>query len=260
MRRAIFKLFSLLAVRSSFCTGMLPSVVIGLRNDETLTAHSGSAAPLDVLLSNILSLVDCDSSDRITSLDAETSFLISSFNTTSRQWPDVLYNDTAPSAWLAAIHLQRCLLLATVFRCPSSTWKGNNEVGDVAHEAVAWWISTDPHNSNWWWQTFGTPNLIAKYLLMMPDEGLYQAAQIILNRCTIPTVIGFTGANRVWASQVVVMTGVLAGNESTVTESFSLMHEAYAISQAQQDDGIMPDWSFHQHGRYCTWGMVMAAI
>lgn len=203
---------------------------------------------MQTLLAQTIALIDCDpSSPLIPALDAETADIVAT-QKPDGQWPDVNYQDDAPSAWATAIHLQRTLLLATIARCPVSRFHGNATVAAAATLAAQWWIGADPINSNWWWGSFGTTLLVAKFLLLQPNATLLAAAEPIFARCTIADVVGFTGANRVWAAQVNVLQGLLYANASLVNEAFTLMHEAYAVAPIEDSDGFMPDGSFHQHG------------
>ena len=57
-----------------------------------------------------------------------------------------------------------------------------------------------------------------------------------------------TGQNRIWTRTIVMQQGLLHQNLSSVKASFEDIFADVIVQTAQQNDGVMPDGSFHQHG------------
>lgn len=200
------------------------------------------------VISSLLLPSDAAGLATLRALDAEVPVLVSTLNSTGL-WPDVTYADPSDlSAWSAAEHLRRCLMLGIAFASNASSHAGAADVG-AAVQACTWgWVAADPANHNWWWQQLGTPQCIAKLLLLSPNSTTAAAAHAhIFARLAFPAdVAAFTGANRVWSALVSVLIGLVDGNATRVDAAFALMHAAYA--PAVGVDGLQVDGGFHQHG------------
>jgi chondroitin AC lyase len=184
-------------------------------------------------------------------VDAEVDALPSMLNA-SGLFPDVNYDDPDDrSEWLTALHLQRCLMMATAASSNHSRHFANATVIAAGKLCSRTWAQHNWISSNWWWQSFGVPHLVAKSLLLLPDDetlALANAAIFGLNgfNFTATTV----GANTVWSSMINVLIGCVNSNVSYVDKAFEYLQTALVVvpSTASPKDGIQQDYSFHQHG------------
>jgi hypothetical protein len=97
-------------------------------------------------------------------------------------------------------------------------------------------------------------SLVSRLLLLRPNPALL----VLANENTFPhlafpaQVIGFVGANRVWASSIHVLIGLLNVNTTHVDLAYALLHEALlpvsGAVGAPQVDGMQADSAFHEHG------------
>ena len=184
----------------------------------------------------------------LAAMDGEVLSLASSLDA-SGLWRDVNYNDSADlSEWGAAEHLRRCLILGIAFSTNASAHAHAPAVGAAVQTCTWGWVARDPKNLNWWWQQLGTPQCVAKLLLLSPNATTTAAASVIFERLAFPKdVIGFLGANRVWSALASVLIALVRNNETIIDDAFALMHEAYAPA-IPGIDGLQVDGGFHQHG------------
>jgi hypothetical protein len=118
----------------------------------------------------------------------------------------MLQDPDGRSEWTAAIHLRRCLELGVSQATPLSTHYQDLAVTAATKLCLSGWLKGGFVNSNWWWMQFGTLQLVAKLLLLAPDEDLLMQAQTnTFPRLTDADAAGFPGANRIWAAIIRVM-------------------------------------------------------
>ena len=95
------------------------------------------------------------------------------------------------------------------------------------------------------------PRLAAPTLILMdgdlPPKTRASAIEQILGR----SQMGMTGQNKVWVAGIAFMKGLL-------TEDLALMQTArdaiFSELKITTDEGVQPDFSFHQHGPQQQWG------
>lgn len=213
------------------------------------------ASPIDILRGQLVSLmlpepaVPWDSAE-LNAIDREGPIIFRGLNS-SGLWQDIDYFDNdARSDWPAAVHLRRCLQFGIAFNSNASAFYANSSFAEASSRCTAGWLELSPTNSNWWWMQLGTLQCIAKLLLLVPNSTLTALANTAaFPRLSLADVTGFLGANRVWASLIHVMIGVLNENTTHIDEAFALMTAAYTpVLGGEVEDGLQLDASFHQHG------------
>lgn len=193
---------------------------------------------------------DASSTKTQANMDAAVPLFVSALNP-GGLWPDITYNDTGDRGeWLAGEHLRRCLILA-VSSSPAnslSAFAGDAAVRNATRACTAGWLTLDPQNTNWWWTQFGTPQAVAKLLVLAPSPASLMVAEaLVFPRLPLADVAAFSGANRVWGAFIYALVGVASGDASRVDAAAPLLHAAMAPA-APGVDGIQGDGSFHQHG------------
>jgi hypothetical protein len=190
----------------------------------------------------------------------------------SGYFPDVEYYDSSDrSDWAAAEHLRRCLIFGISSRSNLSVHFMDPDITASARLCLGAWLNSNFYNSNWsvqltvyefevlnlgrWWMQFGTLQIVAKMLFLVPDQQLLQLA----NNNTFPRlaesdVAAMLGSNRVWGSLILAAVGSLNNNESAVDSAFALMRDVYKLTPGI--DGMQPDFSYHMHGplAYISYG------
>lgn len=85
--------------------------------------------------------------------------------------------------------------------------------------------------------------MLTAFILLGDDlpESMLKDAQPILNR----SKMGMTGQNKVWCAGIALMKGLLADNSEMMKTASDAIWSELRITT---EEGIQPDWSFHQHG------------
>lgn len=212
------------------------------------------ADDMSVVHANILNAMLPDGS-RVAAFQKEVSDLITMLQPNGT-WPDVNYDDPdGRSWWETGVHLQRCLLVTTMWASPLSGHFNDSAAAKTSDTCLEWWLDNKPRNTNWWWEQIGVPRIVGKILLLRPSSHHLSMAEPIFDRTPLHVAQSWTGCNRVWGSTVNVMRGLLEGNESLVSAAFTVAHSAVGV-KSYTTDGVQEDQSFHQHGPqlYTGWG------
>jgi chondroitin AC lyase len=201
--------------------------------------------------------------------DPAQAFAYARAQKTDGSWPDLDYAAPDRSAWPAHNHCARMLSMAmAVAGGMDVSTDDRKRILDSVHRAFRFWISHDFQCPNWWENEIGIPKLIGTCALLLgenltPDEYAY-ATQISLARYGI----GRAGQNKVWLAGNALMLGLLKGDETLVNEAAAAIWSEVRVST---DEGIQPDYSFHQHGpqqqfgnyglsfanEICRWGTIL---
>ncbi|MEM9337960.1 MAG: polysaccharide lyase family 8 super-sandwich domain-containing protein [Bacteroidota bacterium] len=166
--------------------------------------------------------------------------------TNAGTWPDVDYTSTRPSNWPTRIHLDRCVDLATAYVKPGAGYYRSEEVKMAIFDALNHWLEKDYQNPNWFNRRISIPRNISITLILLDGEvssGFLASCRTILNRSFIGT--DKTGQNLAWLSEVAFMKGLLYNNVSQMQRG---SEEMWNLLQVTTEEGLQPDWSFHQHG------------
>ncbi|HVU33335.1 MAG TPA: polysaccharide lyase family 8 super-sandwich domain-containing protein [Opitutaceae bacterium] len=182
-------------------------------------------------------------------------------------WSDIDYDSPARSGWPPALHWTRMLAIVA-----AENLRGAHvdvpAFNAAIHRAFAYWIHRDCICRNWWYNQIGIPKLAGTTALLFGNE-LTPAERHYLLAVMMPRAkIAMTGQNRVWLSGNTVMAGLLEGDEAKVAEAASTIWSEVAVTT---EEGIQPDFSFHQHGpqqqfgnyglslavEVCRWGTVL---
>jgi chondroitin AC lyase len=159
-------------------------------------------------------------------------------------WADVDYTDLSRTHWSPAQHTARMALLARAYHQPGTALSGSEEVARAVTSALSFWVEHDPQSDNWWFNCINTPRYLGQVLLLMGDAippSDWDRAVAIVRRS------GFerTGANLTWeAGNLLVL--------ACATRDGDLLRQAAAALTREirvtTEEGIQPDYSFHQHG------------
>lgn len=159
-------------------------------------------------------------------------------------WPDVAYANRNRSGWRTTSHLGRLAMLAQAYKSPHSPLRGDPQLRKAVFAALDYWLDNDFRNSNWWWNQIGVPRGLTPTLLLLDDElsGPRRTKALeILGRARI----GMTGQNLVWVTEVTAIRGVLQRDPELVRQAYRRIADEI---RTDREEGIQPDFSFHQHG------------
>lgn len=163
---------------------------------------------------------------------------------------DVNYQDKTSGSWQTYKHLGRLLNMAVLYKSPKSSYYNNPELKEQVFKVLDYWLKNDFINPNWWYPEIGVPKLLGQTMILLKDEISAEELQSglkILNRSEIK----YTGQNKVWLSGNVVYRSMLIGDSEMIKKAAKSISEEIAVSE---NEGIQPDFSFHQHGHQQQFG------
>lgn len=166
-------------------------------------------------------------------------------------WPDIDYANREPGGWLTHRHLTRLLAMAEAYRKPNHPLAGQVELRAAILKGLEHWTRNDYVNPNWWYPQIGVPDVMAPILILMgetvPPELKEQTIQRVLGR----SKMGMTGQNKVWLAGIAFMKGLLADDPNLMARAQGQIFSELRITT---QEGVQPDYSFHQHGPQLQWG------
>ncbi len=172
-------------------------------------------------------------------------------------WPDIDYANKEPGSWLTQRHLSRLQAMAAAYSKPDHPLAGNAELRTAILRALEHWTENDYVNPNWWYPQIGVPQTMAPILILMgpavPPELKTQTIQRVLGR----SKMGMTGQNKVWLAGIAFMKGLLLDDPSLMAQARDQIFSELRITT---QEGVQPDYSFHQHGPQLQWGNYGAAF
>lgn len=159
-------------------------------------------------------------------------------------WKDVDYKSQRRGAWPTLHHLKRVETMAVVYNDADAKLYHSDALRSAVEKGLGHWLEKDYRNANWWYGRIGIPTLLGNILMLMgdalPDEYREQARPI-LNR----SKMGMTGQNKVWCAGIAFQKGLLYGDKELMEKAVA---EIWSELRVSTEEGIQPDWSFHQHG------------
>ncbi len=167
-------------------------------------------------------------------------------------WNDVDYSDRRRGRWLPRKHCEYTRTLAAAYRKPGSPYYNRPEVRDAALRGLEYWVKRDCVSPNWWHQSIGTPMLLCETILILGDElspELLEKLRPILDR----SELGMTAQNRVWVAGIHLLKGAIFQMPEWIEEGAAIIAEELRFAPPK-GEGVMPDWSFHQHGAQLQFG------
>ncbi len=156
---------------------------------------------------------------------------------------DVDYTCESRSRWRTSDHLKHTVALALAYE------EGKDiKFARLANLALDYWRVHDFHNSNWWHNDLGVPQLLRKAALLLWDSLSDDNLAYVLSRLQEEIEPKWTGANKIWFAENVICRGVLSRNGTSIQKGKCYIEETAFIS-ARGCEGIQPDYSFAQHGQ-----------
>jgi chondroitin AC lyase len=163
------------------------------------------------------------------------------------RWPDIDYGDQSRSEWKAAAHLLNLLRMAVAYRTGAETGRPDAALKQKTMAALRWWLDADPQNPNWWHNQIGTPKLLGEAALFLGEDVPADALPRVINTLKRSDWSKWTGQNLVWGCENQIVRGILARDPEVVSQGFARMYEEVRTGPPA-GEGVMPDFSFHQHG------------
>ncbi len=162
-------------------------------------------------------------------------------------WVDINYKSTVNSDWSPSWHLYRLMLIYRVYN-------KNKEPRylEAVHRALKYWIKSDPICPNWWQNQINTPYVYSSLTLMLDTaatvEEMHYLDQVLAPRVPQPNP---TGQNKIWQHDIEARIALIHHDEKKFGDAMVRMQSVIKIST---EEGIQPDYSFHQHGAMLQFG------
>ncbi len=159
-------------------------------------------------------------------------------------WPDINYQDRARTRWVPGNHTNQLVSLARAYRTIQSEFYGDSELKQAIIAGLSFWVDQDPQSDNWWRNCIDTPLKLGQVLLLMEadiSDALIEKTAPIIRRSSFTR----TGANLIWESSSLLVLACVTNDHELFKEAAKHISSEVRITT---DEGIQPDFSYHQHG------------
>lgn len=184
-------------------------------------------------------------------------------------WKGIDYLSTRLSAWPAIQHLNYVSNFANAYGNKNSPLYMDGRVQKALHLSLDFWLHHNFVNQNWWWDEIGVPESLSNILILMDGDYTHDELLRAINLMR-GSYIQQTGQNRIWRSGIQLKIGLLSYGKNMetnlVTSPADRIINSIKILKSQVkvggEEGIQPDWSFHQHGiqqQFGNYGLSFAA-
>ncbi|WP_121356474.1 polysaccharide lyase family 8 super-sandwich domain-containing protein [Flavisolibacter nicotianae] len=204
------------------------------------SVFSRSEPEMDSILSNYRLYLFRSVNLRV--LDSAVAVYVAHYSP-AKQWTEVNYNDTSSASWQVMGHLGRVETLAYAWADPASAFYQNASLWAVLSQSLDHWLEKRYQNRNWWHNEIGVPRSMRNILVLTRDhlssEQFHRAMEVFAQH-----KVKGTGANMIWSADLGMHFGLLNHDEDLVAKTSQLIAREIKVST---DEGIQPDYSFHQH-------------
>ena len=178
-------------------------------------------------------------------------------------WADIDYADKSRAGWKPAAHWSRMVTLGASMRCGNQT---PDSAVPAFHRAASFWFKRRPKSENWWYMELYQPMTVGQaYVLaydhLLPDEISLGVEIMYKAEWQTGPKSTWSGQNNQWGQEAEARRAAVTNNVSAADEAFSAMWAAVTLipANANPDNGIHADGSFHQHGPLLQSGTYGAA-
>lgn len=172
-------------------------------------------------------------------------------------WPDIKYNDDKRSDWEPSKHVVRIAEMAKAYCKPGHPLFKNKDLHFSILLALNHYLSKNYKCKNWWYNRIGVPRSMADILILMGNAIPKETSALALKKIVSQAKIGMTGQNKVWLSEILLVRSLVENKPELTKRSLrSILSELRVTTQ----EGIQPDWSYHQHGPQLQLGNYGAAF
>lgn len=159
-------------------------------------------------------------------------------------WPDVDYTDT-DNEWNPLRALDRILVMTYTYHKKGSLLFQDADLLEGIKKALTYWYTVNPRCKNWYKNEIAKQfyfNVIA--LLLQDDISEDLLSKMVHDLTEAPRM---TGSNKTLLSISVFYRGVIEKNEERIRLGVQGVKDPVMITT---EEGVQPDYSFHQHGAF----------
>jgi chondroitin AC lyase len=164
---------------------------------------------------------------------------------TAGRWADIDYSNDETGKWQVADHLKRIRQLTLSWAKPASPGYHDTTIKQQVIAALSNWLRHRYKSRNWWHNEIGVPQTTRDILVLTRDSlpaAIYRQALEVMGQYCLKG----TGANLVWSADLGLHYGAFTGNAALVKKCSDTIQ---AIMHITTEEGVQPDYSFHQHGK-----------
>jgi chondroitin AC lyase len=174
-------------------------------------------------------------------------------------WADIDYSNGDRAVWPAFNQLSRVLSIVVQARRTDTSPDDSAKCVAAAHLALGYWIAHDLQCTNWWFNQIGVPKALGNIGLLMDNDLTPKERDYILNVAMVRSKVGtMTGQNRTWLAGNGLMRAAMMDDDALLAQAADVIRSEIRFGD---DEGLQPDWSFHQHGpqeQFGNYGMAYA--
>lgn len=179
-------------------------------------------------------------------------------DTTARKtlWKDLDYRKSAD----ITTSYTRLYTMALTYKSRGTSFYHNQELKTAILRSLEWLYQnhfnlgiTVPRTGgdhNWWDFRIGSPEKLNNIMVLLYDDiaPQWRASFIKTINHMTPDVDNYTGANLVWISRIMAVSGILAKNPQRIDYAISSLRPVFDF--VQKGDGFYEDGSFIQHNKH----------
>ncbi|WP_406684518.1 hypothetical protein N1F78_02000 [Seonamhaeicola sp. MEBiC1930] len=159
---------------------------------------------------------------------------------------DIDYKMHRRSNWQPRTHLKRLITLSSAYKNKNSKYYQSEKLTEIIIGALNYWSYNNFYSDNWWHQEIGIPQSLGPILIIcesiIPDSTMTKSLKVMDK-----SRIYKTGQNKIWLSGNVFMRELLRGNSNLIDSAANTI-KSVMVPSKPYEEGIQPDYSFHQHG------------
>lgn len=161
-------------------------------------------------------------------------------------WPDINYQDSLTARW--STHMKRLRSMAAAYSNPSGGSYLSRQLLQNIDKSFGFIYNKPLRSSNWWDTVIGGPNdYMAALILVKKHLKSDQVKKYATYLVDATPNQSHKGQNRVWVSIITIYKGCITDDPQLVEKGYTSLASTLTIEQAQGNEGIKADHSFHQH-------------
>lgn len=175
----------------------------------------------------------------------------------SGKFSDIDYSSRDQTDWQVYTALSNAQTMLKAYYSPGNKWEGNQELWNAIELVLRDWAKNQYTSTNWWYQEIKVPEILSEILLYpLPEsdylptleslalKGIIKVNESYLHKCDQ------TGGNLTDKLQTTLKIAAGVNDIDTMRNvvTYLMDNELSIYSHQNNGEGIMPDYSFHQHG------------
>lgn len=166
-------------------------------------------------------------------------------------WAAVDYKSKQRAAWSTGAHVSHVLTMTCALASGKASPEQSATLESAIHGALSYWRRGDFQCPNWWYNQIGGPQKMGAIALLLGDRLKPEEFDYITGTVMPRAKIARTGQNRVWLAGNTLMDALLLRDEPKAAHAVSVIFSEVVVTE---NEGIQPDYSFHQHGPQLQFG------